>query len=398
MVARFNKNRLVYSTGIKILPDHWDSEDQVPKLTGKHVRNNDLLKEELGDYSLQLDLFRTEFNRIFRNMSLNQEPHTVEVIKEELDKSFKKNETTSSKKELFQFIEHFIKTASRKQYTLKGYKTTQKHLMDFKETYSRKIDFDTIDLDFYEDFTKYFNDQKYSLNTIGKNIKNLKVFMNEATDRGLNTNLAYRNKRFKVPQEDTDQIYLSENEIKKIHKKSLKKFPRLEKVRDLFVVACYTGLRYADFSQIKKENIVNKGRVLKIKTYKTGEVVEIPIHWMVKEILINYDYDLPTNISNQKMNDYLKEIGEKAKINEDVPITKTIGGRSSSETFKKYQLITAHTARRSFATNMYLAKVDVPSIMKITGHRTEKSFMKYIRISGEENANLLLNHKFFKRH
>ena len=95
------------------------------------------------------------------------------------------------------------------------------------------------------------------------------------------------------------------------------------------------------------------------------------------------------------MNDYLKEIGKLAEINEPVQISITRGGKTAKEMFKKYELITTHTARRSFATNAYLMDIPSISIMKITGHKTEKSFMKYIRISQEENANKLINHPFF---
>ena len=95
------------------------------------------------------------------------------------------------------------------------------------------------------------------------------------------------------------------------------------------------------------------------------------------------------------MNDYLKEIGEEAKITDTVKTAITKGGETKNTVNKKFDLITTHTARRSFATNAYLADVPSISIMKITGHRTESSFMKYIRISQEDNANKLINHPFF---
>ena len=101
----------------------------------------------------------------------------------------------------------------------------------------------------------------------------------------------------------------------------------------------------------------------------------------IKEILKKYDGKAPEPISNQKMNDYLKELGKLAEIEDDIIITQTKGRKRQSETFKKWELITTYTARRSFATNAYLQNVPTISIMKITGHRTEKSFLKYIKIS-----------------
>ena len=95
------------------------------------------------------------------------------------------------------------------------------------------------------------------------------------------------------------------------------------------------------------------------------------------------------------MNKYLKELGENAGIEENVPIHFTKNGEKVFEKYKKYELITVHTARRSFATNAYLNDVPTISIMKITGHRTEKAFLKYIKISQEDNAIKLMNHPFF---
>jgi integrase len=163
----------------------------------------------------------------------------------------------------------------------------------------------------------------------------------------------------------------------------------------LFIIGCYTGLRFSDLSQLRKENIIKGGHMAKISTIKTGEMVMIPLKGIVKTILNKYEGIVPEALSNQKMNEYLKEVGELAKLNESILITSTKGGKRSTETFKKFELITTHTARRSFASNAYLSGVPTISIMKITGHRTEKSFLKYIKISQEDNANKLIAHPFF---
>ncbi len=109
-----------------------------------------------------------------------------------------------------------------------------------------------------------------------------------------------------------------------------------------------------------------------------------------------YDWELPKPISNQKMNEFLKEIGTLAKLETPVEIAITKAGKLQKDIFKKHELISTHVARRSFASNLYLADVPSITIMKITGHKTEKSFLRYIRITQEENANKLLNHPFFK--
>ncbi len=157
----------------------------------------------------------------------------------------------------------------------------------------------------------------------------------------------------------------------------------------------YTGLRFSDLIQVRKENIINDGKQIKVRTEKTGEIVIVPIHKFVKEIISKYDGSLPAAISNQKMNDFLKEISKLAELFTNVKTAITRGGKTQYEINQKFELVSTHTARRSFATNAFLKDVPSLSIMKLTGHRTEKSFMKYIRISQEENANKLLSHPFF---
>lgn len=219
--------------------------------------------------------------------------------------------------------------------------------------------------------------------------------MNEAVDRKLTNNLQFKNKRFKTVEEPTETIYLTEAEISRLFNLDLFSNSRLEKVRDLFIIGCYTGLRFSDLVQLRNENISREGNLVRIRTQKTGEVIIVPLKSYVREILKKYNGVPPQVISNQKMNDYLKELGKLAEIDESIIVTSTKGGVRQSETFKKWELITTHTARRSFATNAYLQNVPTISIMKITGHRTEKSFLKYIKISQEDNANKLIHHPFF---
>jgi len=147
-------------------------------------------------------------------------------------------------------------------------------------------------------------------------------------------------------------------------------------------------MRYSDFTTIPPEHI--KGDSLRIKPQKTGQVVEIPLHPTVRAIMAKYSGTLPRAISNQKMNDYLKEITvQVASLQSPQMITATIGGERKTTAKRKWELITTHTARRSFATNLYKAGCPARSIMAITGHQTESAFRAYIRLSGEEHANIV---------
>jgi integrase len=387
MLYRFHSNKLKFSTGQKIHPKFWNATDQKARETRQfsgYAEFNALLKK--------LD---SKVSEEYRRLINDGKPPTPEVLRQSLNE-FLHKKPASLKFDLLTFGKYLQENSNKKPETLANYKQTTRNLEEFKSERKISLAFDDINLDFYEAFIKFVLAKNYSNNTIDGFIKNIKAFMNEAFDRGLHKNLDHKKSRFKRLAEETESIYLTEDEIKKLYQLDLSENPRLDKVRDLFIIGCYTGLRYFDLSQLDKKNLLDKTK-FKIKTEKTGELVIIPIHPFVTEILEKYNWDLPESISNQKMNEYLKELGEKAKINSDVSLATTQGGCKVVSTSKKYELITVHTTRRSFATNAYLADVPTISIMKITGHKTEKAFLKYIKISQEDNANKLLNHPFFKK-
>ena len=293
-------------------------------------------------------------------------------------------------------IQEYIDTTSKAPRTKLSYGTTLNVLKNYDETLNKPLTFDSINMDFYEHFVNYLTyDKNFAKNTIGGHIKEIKVFMDYCNDKGYTTNQGHRHRKFRKIEETAETIYLNDKELETLYKHNFKSNPKLDRIRDLFMIGCYTGLRFSDLSQITTDKFINNGTQLKIKTIKTGETVIIPLHWTIKEILNKYDGKLPRVISNQKFNEYLKKVGEEVKINELITLTRTKGGLNFETTKNKYDLITVHTARRSFSTNMYLADVPTISIMKITGHRTERAFMKYIKVTQEQNAEKLAKHKYF---
>ena len=156
-------------------------------------------------------------------------------------------------------------------------------------------------MDFYLSFVEYLTNKGYSPNTVGARIKDLKMFMNEAYERNLHTNMDFKKKRFSKPKEETYSVYLNSDELKKIYKCDLSDEPRLDRVRDLFLIGCCTGLRFSDLSLLSSDNIDNVESVITIKTVKTGRTVVIPLHAIVRQILQKYDNELPRVPSNQKV-------------------------------------------------------------------------------------------------
>ena len=392
-------------------------------------------KPDPAELNQRLSNMETVVSDIYRRLINNGIEITGDSIRSEIDKrpevfpdlrrkAIKASTLKENPKTLIGFYEEYI---SKTQYVYKKgqpypinertrqrYATTLRHLKGFAATRRSGIDFPDIDLKFYTDFVNYLRTQvlkkalkndpnpkttiKMADNTVGKHISTLKTILNAATEAGINTNLIYTSSKFATLSENIEKIYLTENELSRIYTLDLSATKSLDRVRDLFLIACYTCLRFEDFTHIKPEHVYtnDKGTFFKINTSKTGELVVLPIHWIASAILKKYDYNLPRSISNQKMNDYLKEIGQKAEIKEPVSITKFEGGLKATKTLPKYKLIASHTGRRSGATNMYLAGIPAISIMKITGHKTEKAFMRYIQMSQEDNANKLIDHPFFK--
>lgn len=365
------------STKISIFPDQWDKE-------------NELVNKNHPNYK-KLNLKLRFFKKQFEDLELNGFDFGPTMF-DEMKKNGKPNYTN---------FNDFIYQLLHKDPRLK-LSSLNNQLQTYKliNEYSFNILFGDISNDWIEGFDNFLVGKEFNKNTIGKHHQNMKKFINRAELKGCvnYTRATHPYSGFKVCQESNDNaIYLTTYELEKMFKYRYSDLPMLEKARDLFLIGAYTALRYSDFTQISRANVFSKdgNGFLKIKTQKTGEVIVVPVHPIVRMILNKYDYKLPV-MSNQKLNQYIKDAGAWADIDDDIEITETKGYKSSKRIVKKYELITAHTARRSAATNMFLAGIPSISIMKITGHTTEKSFLQYIKVGKEENAYKLADHPFFK--
>ncbi|MFL5739874.1 MAG: site-specific integrase [Flavisolibacter sp.] len=404
----YSGHKLKYYIPEKINPKFWNKDNQRAKQSDKF--------REYPEFNARLNNILVSINNTYRkcindNAGVIPNPETLKVL---LDREIKRIQPDKTKANtflsFFQEIIDYSKTGIRlhpktgkpiSKNTLKTYVTTLKHLNEYQGTTKKKIDFDIIDLDFYTRYTEYLMKGKrinpetkkteplnLSTNTVGKHIQVIKMILNEATERGLNSNLSFKSKRFVTLREKSDSIYLSEKEIKELENLDLNGHGKMERVRDLFVIGCYTGLRYSDYSILKPSNI--KDGFIETTQMKTGEPVVIPIHPTVKRIIDKYSGNLPRSISNQKTNEYLKDLGKKLdSLKSEISKTMTKGGLKTVRNFAKWELLTSHTARRSFATNEFLAGTPTLTIMAITGHKTEKAFLKYIKLTPTEHAKLL---------
>lgn len=244
-------------------------------------------------------------------------------------------------------------------------------------------------------FIQFLRDhhKQYRPNTIRAYYQILCYILNRAS-KEFSINSGYMN--ITVFGELSQTVYLTMDEIKAIYElKDISK--RAAIIRDYFIIMCFTGLRLSDAKRLSTENIT-QGRII-IKTQKTKSVVEILIHPYVSEIFSKWNNKPPGCSTQQAFYKTLQRLCKYAGIVEDILVERQIGNTIERNVYKKYQLVTPHTGRRTFATNIYLSSkenyIPICRIMLLTGHKTEESFFRYIRINRKENADVLSEHVFF---
>ena len=386
--------RLKYYLDECINPKYWSNTEHQVKETSKfpqYPEFNKRLKNDIADIE---DVVRKYYND---NGGKYPSPETLKPL---LDIALKQGGNID-RITFFKFFTDFIERSKNGTRlsdkgqpitagTVKTYDTTKAVLEKYQNHSKKKIDFETIDMAFYSDFKKYLTlTLKLSTNYIGKHVKTIKTVLRDAeSNYNIVVNPAYKSSDFTTVKENAETIYLPEHELKQLADLDLGDDLRLDTTRDLFLIGCYTGLRFSDLSTLRPEHI-NNGMIT-ITAQKTGQTVVIPLHKTVKKIMDKYNGELPPARSNQKTNEALKDLCEKADaLKKMVSIKGTKGGQLVTQTLPKYKLVTTHTARRSFATNQYLNKVPSITIMAITGHQTESAFMKYIKVAPDDHAIIL---------
>ena len=199
--------------------------------------------------------------------------------------------------------------------------------------------------------------------------------------------------------EDTFAVFLSMNEITRIYYYKFRKQDSRrakEKIRDLFVVGCLTALRYSDYSTLTLDNFQNDFIVKRTK--KTNVTVKVPMHDYVREIIAKCGGNIPNGLCIQYFNKYLKLIMREIGLTDKITYSYTVGGKIKTVTKEKWELICSHTARRSAATNLYLTgRMKTLEIMRLTGHKTEQNFFRYIRLTNDDTARSISGDMFFRK-
>lgn len=397
------KGRFKKSTGLKIIGKHWNEERQTPIAESKTGdKNYYLLKKELPKLKAKLDEALTVANHT--DTTINGD-----WLAKEIDVFFGRSAMDIDFKYLNQYAKHFIDrlpyrikkngTTGVSIATAKQYQTTLNKLFDFEKHKRKQFKIEEINLKFHNDFIQFLNvEQKLNLNTIGKYLKCLKTFIKSAKQYGLKTNPEVESDGFRSTNEKIYFVTLEENEINAIFNCDLSKTPYLDNARNWLIVGVWTGARVSDLLNFTKSNL-NNG-FIEYTSQKTKQKIMLPIHWQVQSIIEKNNGKFPRKISDQRYNDWIKKVCQLAGINKICkgstfvtepekkgkhiknPQRKIVGN------YPKWQLVSTHTARRTFATYHY-GKLPTPVIMSATGHTTEKMFLAYIQKTPTDNAHVL---------
>lgn len=379
--------RLKYSTGWKIRPNDWDRYKQRARHSKRFAEST-----FLNSHLERLEQLCKEIYLEKGRSKISPEDFRQELKIRLGDAEREEEEEVKRPLTFLEFVEEYYQ--ERKQQpnanpgTLKFLHKVKVHIQNYARDRKRKLEFTELNDKFFSDFRDWLHapPRLLSTNYVQKVFQYIKVFARKSESRGYHSNRAYQD--FKLPKTPVSKIALSFEQLEQLHTLELADNPRLEKVRDLFLIGAYTGLRFSDFTRIRPEHIqTHKGeRIIEITTQKTDQTVYIPLHPVLDDVLKKYGYKSP-HISNQKMNDYLKELGQVAEFDKEVIVNDATGGIRKEKKVPFWEMLTTHVARRSFATNFYQKHPEqIDRIMKITGHKTERMFREYIVTDALDSA------------
>lgn len=257
---------------------------------------------------------------------------------------------------------------------------------------SRTILIKEINLQFLENYKKWMTDKGYSINYVGKNIANFRTICRDASKNDILISSQVKNfkglSEIKAPE---DVITLNEEEQERIKKTELKR-EALINARKWLLLGCLIGQRGGDLLGITDKNIkvLNGSKIIELKQQKTGKLVAIPLIPRAVQII---ELGLPYKISLTRFNEYIKDICKLAQIDNPTKWRKKEkqGQPSVIMISPKYEAISSHVCRRSFATNFY-GHIPTPILMNITAHGTERMFLSYIGKTTYDNAYQMLEY------
>lgn len=388
----FASNRIDFSTGYRIDVSKWDNEKQKVKngCTNK-------LKQSASDINSSLLKYHAQIQDIFKVFETKNIIPTPDILKEEF-KNISTSKDSKSKKNDKTFLNVFDKFTLEcgrqnnwTESTFEKFESVRNHLISF----NNKLSFELFNEKGLNDYIIFLRDIKKMRNsTIAKQLGFLKWFLRWSNHKGHNNITEFEAFKPKLKNTPKKVIFLTTEELKQLQDYKIPEAKQyLNRVRDVFLFCCYSSLRYSDVYNLKRSNI--KKDHIEITTVKTADSLVIDLNDYTRGILKKYsevyfenDKVLPV-ISNQKMNDYLKELAELANINEPVHETYYRGNKRIDIVTPKYALLGTHAGRRTFICFALSLDIPVQVIMKWTGHSDYKAMKPYIDVQDSIKASAM---------
>ena len=394
MRVNFASKRIEFTTGYRIDAAKWDTDKQ-------RVRNGctNKLKQSASEINASLLGYYTEVQEIFKKFEVEEIMPTPEQIKEAFNALHKPIEEVKPRKStpnaFYKVFDEFVRDCGQQNdwtdSTYEKFAAVKNHLMNFRDG----LTFDFFDEKGLNDYVTYLRDVKEMRNTtIGKQLSFLKWFLRWAFKKGVHQNNAYDSYKPKLKSTQKKIIFLTWDELNRLREFKIPSNKQaLERVRDVFLFQCFTGLRYSDVFNLRRSDI--KGDHIEVTTVKTSDSLIIELNKHSKAILDKYkdvafeDNKVLPVITNQKMNDYLKELAELADIDEPIRQTYYKGNERIDEVTPKYALLGTHAGRRTFICNALALGIPPQVVMKWTGHSDYKAMKPYIDIADDIKANAM---------
>ena len=398
MRVNFASQRIEFTTGYRIDVAKRDGDKQ-------RVKNGctNKLKQSASEINAALLGYYTELQEIFKRFEVAEIMPSPAELKEAFNNRHGQNEKTELSStdmsnvpsNFYEAFDDFVRVCGRQNdwthSTFEKFAAVKNHLKNFHS----ELSFDFFDEEGLTEYVQYLREVREMRNsTIGKQLSFLKWFLRWSFKQGMHSNNAYDT--FKPKLKDTQKkiIFLTWEELNRLREfKILPTKQALERVRDVFLFQCFTGLRFSDVFNLRRSDI--KGDYIEVTTVKTSDslIIELNDHSRAifekyKDVEFENDKALPV-ITNQKMNDYLKELAELAEINEPVRQTYYKGNERIDEVTPKYALLGTHAGRRTFICNALALGIPPQVVMKWTGHSDYKAMKPYIDIADDIKANAM---------
>jgi integrase len=393
LVFCYSGHRLKLSTGLVIDSKFWNVEKQ----RAKEV----MACQEASFVNEQLEHLRKLILDINRKYVQQQIIPDVDSFKESIASEGQDIVERRYSKTFWEYYDEFVLSKKKEKIRdIMGYKKTlPKHLKIVEEQIGRKLTFEAIKrreggfVEIWDDYMMNFapnnaGDPGFSSNTVGKHHKYLKTFLNWCFDRDYCRRFSLRH--LPTLMEDIEAVYLTEKELFALE--GLEDINERESiVRDLFLIGCETGLRYSDYSRLASGVFDNNCLIISpLKTQRRpgDNRVIIPLSGRFKDICEKYDYQLPFFPKNQVtvFNKIIRSLCKEAKITSSKLLVKQSKGEYYEVTKAKWEMVSSHTCRRTFCTLKFLKGMPSIAIMKFSGHKSERNFMKYLKLDAEITA------------